>query len=84
MENRKKEFAEAIWLYMDKYDHEMLDEFYDYWTECNFNGRKMRFEKEKTFDLGKRLARWYKNSKKWDNKKPISLAEKMRKQYGLN
>ena len=25
----------------------------------------MRFEKEKTFDLGKRLARWYKNSKKW-------------------
>ena len=77
-------FAEALWLHLDKYNEEMLNEFYDYWTEMNLNGRKMRFEKEKTFDLGRRLARWYQNSKKWGKEsKPMSLAEKMRKQYGI-
>jgi hypothetical protein len=41
----------------------MLKEFYEYWTEKNQAGVKMRFEKEKTFEAGKRLARWAANSK---------------------
>jgi len=38
-----------------------LSGFISYWTEKNPNGRKMRFEKEKTFDIHKRLARWKRN-----------------------
>lgn len=43
------------------YPRPMLVEFYNYWTETKEGGRKMRFEKEKTFEIAKRLARWKKN-----------------------
>ena len=32
---------------------EMVDAFFDYWSETNDNGNKMRFEKEKTWNLEK-------------------------------
>ena len=38
----------------------MRIDFADYWTESG--GNKMRFEKEKVFDVGRRLARWSKNN----------------------
>ena len=37
------------------------DEFLSYWTERGENDRKMRFEKEKSFDVKRRLTRWAKN-----------------------
>ena len=38
-------------------------EFYEYWTElANDNGRKMRFEMEKTWNTGRRLATAYARS----------------------
>jgi len=40
------------------YDANMLNNFYLYWTEKNPKGRKMRFEKEKIFDIKRRLATW--------------------------
>lgn len=40
-----------------------LQEFYDYWTEPNKSGTKMRWELEKTWDLKRRLQRWANNSK---------------------
>lgn len=40
------------------YPDAMLRAFFNYWTEKNENGRKMRFEKEKVFDIKKRLATW--------------------------
>jgi len=52
-------------MYFD-YPKEMKEEFIDYWTEGK---RKMRFEKQSTFDVKRRLARWAKNSAKWQTKK---------------
>lgn len=40
------------------YPDTMLRAFFYYWTEKNTNGRKMRFEKEKVFDVKRRLATW--------------------------
>lgn len=37
----------------------MIDAFCDYWTE--FGGKKMRFEKEKTWELKRRLQTWKRN-----------------------
>lgn len=48
---------------LQTYGKEMCREFYDYWTECSDNGKKMRFEKESVFDVKKRLARWNYNAK---------------------
>jgi hypothetical protein len=38
----------------------MVENFYYYWTECNEQGRRMRFEMEKIFELPRRLATWKK------------------------
>jgi hypothetical protein len=40
------------------YTRDMVTAFYYYWTESNENGKKMRFEMEKTYELPRRLATW--------------------------
>ena len=44
-----------------KYPKELYKDFYQYWTEHGDNDKKMRFEKQKSFGLGRRLATWSKN-----------------------
>ena len=39
----------------------MLESFSDYWTESKPNGKKMKFEMQKTFDIGRRLKSWKRN-----------------------
>ena len=36
----------------------MLRKFFDYWSEMNKSGTKMRFELERTWEVSKRLATW--------------------------
>jgi DNA-binding transcriptional regulator YhcF (GntR family) len=48
------------------YSKEMLDDFINYWTEGK---RKMRWQKQSTFEIKLRLLRWSKNQKKWHGKK---------------
>ena len=61
-ETKRDEFIKALVPFMDKYGKEMVREFFDYWSETNTNGKKMRFEMEKTWDLDRRLSRWSKNN----------------------
>lgn len=67
LETRKHAFGEKLVPYIEQYGKALIREFFDYWTEHNENGRKMRFEKEKTFEISRRLARWSKNN---NNNKP--------------
>ncbi len=68
MENQ--EFKNMVWEAMgrtfDEYPKWLVIEFCDYWTEMNPNGRKMRWEKQKTFDIKRRLLQWKRNSKKFN------------------
>jgi hypothetical protein len=41
---------------------QMKKEFFDYWSEPNKSNTKMRFELEKTWDLGRRLTKWASNN----------------------
>lgn len=62
IEQRKKEFYNCLANYLSpEYPKKLLREFYDYWTEIGEGQKKMRFEKESSFELSKRLARWKKN-----------------------
>lgn len=61
LKERKLAFGMQLKPFSEIYPRPMLAEFYDYWTEVKEGGRKMRFEKEKTFEIAKRLARWKKN-----------------------
>ena len=60
--------------YKEKYGIEMLREFIDYWTEKSPNGRKMRWQKQKTFDVKRRMLRWQRNN---FNKPKVSQTKHM-------
>jgi hypothetical protein len=51
--------------FLAKYPKEMLRQFYNYWTELNKSGSRMRFELQQTFEIGKRLATWARNDKEF-------------------
>lgn len=64
-DKREQEFRESLKQYADKYDAQMLRDFFDYWTERNKSRTIMRFEKQSTWDLSRRLARWDRNNGKY-------------------
>jgi len=64
---RKKEFANSLIPFLEKYGNKMIRAFYDYWSELNKSGTKMRFEKQPTWEVSKRLAKWADNDG-FDNK----------------
>ena len=51
------------------YPKDMLDDFINYWTEGK---KKMRYQKQSTFEIKLRLLRWEKNQKKWDKPQKMS------------
>jgi hypothetical protein len=59
-DNRKKSFANSLALYLGVYGKEMIREFYEYWTEHGEHDKKMRFEKQSSFNIELRLRRWNK------------------------
>ena len=59
---RKEKFKNDLFPFLDVYGKEILNEFYQYWTEHGENDKKMRFEKQTTFGISQRLARWKKNN----------------------
>jgi len=63
IEERQTEFALQVSEYVDTYDHDMLQQFIDYWTEPNKTKGKMRFEMQRTWDIKRRLATWKRNTK---------------------
>lgn len=58
IEERKKDFATQVKQFLDKYDKEMLKAFYEYWSEHGPNDKKMRFEKQTSFGVSRRLSTW--------------------------
>jgi hypothetical protein len=46
-------------------------DFYEYWTEHGLKDKKMRFEKEKSFGIPRRLDTWFKNKEKFKPKTHI-------------
>lgn len=53
-------FKEQIQTYKnEKFDWKMLQEFFNYWSEPDQKKTKMRWEMEKTWDIRRRLLRWY-------------------------
>lgn len=64
-DKRRKEFYKSLIPFVNTYGKEMVREFYDYWSESNKSGSKMRYEQEPTWDLARRLVRWSNNYKSY-------------------
>jgi hypothetical protein len=60
----KEKFINQV-MFFD-YPKEMKEDFISYWTE---GIKKMRYQKQGTFEIKLRLERWSKNSAKWDKPK---------------
>tara|TARA_R110000868_G_scaffold402189_1_gene678315 strand:+ start:264 stop:950 length:687 start_codon:yes stop_codon:yes gene_type:complete len=68
---RKNEFSLQSNQFKNNYSEKIIKEFIDYWTESNLQGKKMKYEMQKTFDINLRLKKWYENSLKFgQNSKP--------------
>ena len=50
------------------YQPEMIRSFFNYWTEKNKLGTKMRFEMEKTWETNKRLVTWSNKNNKYEKR----------------
>tara|TARA_B100001559_G_C16452224_1_gene599837 strand:+ start:461 stop:1081 length:621 start_codon:yes stop_codon:yes gene_type:complete len=51
------------------YPKDMLEDFINYWTEGK---KKMRYQKQSTFEIKLRLLRWKKNDKAWNKPQTMS------------
>lgn len=56
--SRKESFYQSLVPFVSQYPKEMIRAFFDYWSELNKSGTKMRYELEKTWELPRRLATW--------------------------
>lgn len=83
---RKMNFANQLAIYKKDYSKDILNEFYLYWTEHGTNDKKMRFEKQTSFDVSRRLNNWLKNSAKFDTKESVNddYMNHVMKQINLN
>lgn len=62
IEERKEVFKNKLKKYLPKYDGDMLNNFFLYWTQVNDGGTKMLWERQKAFQIPNRLATWKKNN----------------------
>ena len=62
LEERKEEFYESLKPFVEKYGENLIEEFYNHWAQVNEGGTKMHWEKQKTFEIARRLATWKRNN----------------------
>lgn len=65
LEERKEEFKNTLKGYVEEYGRDTVFDFFKYWSDHGERGKKMRFEKEKTFNISLRLKKWQENSRKF-------------------
>lgn len=68
MTEKEQDFKDSIFRHIE-YPKDLLQEFYEYWTEPNKSKTKMKWEMERTWDLERRLRRWSNNN----FKKPMEI-----------
>ena len=62
MRKIKKDFENELKQYVPKFGKDMIFAFFDYWSEPNKLGTRMKFETKDTWCLAGRLRTWERNS----------------------
>ena len=68
LQARKETFFNNVLAFKEKYPEDMLENFFNYWSESNKSGSQMRWEMERTWELPRRLATWARNEPMYKNK----------------
>jgi hypothetical protein len=69
IQERKLKFADTLKPFLQTYGKDLLNDFYNYWTEPNHSNTKMKFELNKTWSIEGRLRTWAKNDKNFNKDK---------------
>lgn len=69
---RRSEFKNSLRPFLDEYSKDLINNFFEYWSEHGSNDRKMRFEKERSFGLSRRLSTWHKRQKSFEKEKNVA------------
>jgi hypothetical protein len=72
LEIRSLAFKNSLIPFKNKYQIDLLKNFFEYWTEPNPSKTKMRFELERTWSIERRLTNWASRQKDF-NKPQIKL-----------
>lgn len=73
IDERKQIFYLSLSKYLNEYSENMINDFFNYWSEHGDNDKKMRFEKQTTFGISQRLKTWQRNEKtNFNNHKKIN------------
>src|SRR5690606_23193981 len=86
LKDRMVDFQKKIYPHIsEKFTRDDANDFYSYWTEMNEGGYKMRFEKEKTWNISRRIVTWIKHKKVAPKNKDSrrSAAELVREDMGI-
>jgi hypothetical protein len=73
-DERRKEFIESLRPYVEQYGSSMVNNFYRYWAQDD--GVKLRFEKQKSWNLVLRLFKWKQNQDEYERKAYIQQLTK--------
>ena len=77
IEERKVDFKKILYPFLKDYEKQDLIDFFEYWSEHGIKDKKMRFEKEKSFSVDRRLKTWLKNKDRWNKEKSFAKKEKV-------
>lgn len=69
IDERRADFGESLRPYLMEYGKDMLNKFYRYWAVQE--GAKMKWEKQGSWDLKKRLDNWKRNDEEWERQRYI-------------
>jgi hypothetical protein len=69
LQRRKQEFQNQLKGHLSFYGPQIIDSFFNYWSEPNRSETKMKFELQQTFNIAMRLSTWQKNESKFSNNK---------------
>lgn len=81
--SRKQEFGESLIPFLDIYPQEMIRAFFDYWSEMNKSGTKMRFEQQPTWEASKRLVTWANKDKTYGNNRSNYTSKQEANDYAM-
>ena len=60
--NRKKIFRDKVFAH-SQFKNELLNDFFNYWSETDRDEKLMKYENQDFFEIDKRLLKWKKNEK---------------------
>jgi len=73
-DERRKDFIESLRPYVHHYGSTLINNFYRYWAQDD--GVKLRFEKQKSWNLELRLIKWKQNQDDYERKAYIQQLTK--------